>query len=284
MSQGIIFDIKELAIHDGPGIRVTVFFKGCPLKCIWCHNPEGISTVPQIMKSHQNCDKCGKCEQHCDHPECEGFSICTKICPKGLIHISGETLDSTELANRLKKYTPIFKSSGGITVSGGEPLMQPDFLLDLLRELKIEPYPIHTAVETSGYGDSDIFKKVVKLSDLIMFDIKLINTDKHIKYTRTDNKLILNNLDILKASFSHFIIRMPIIPGVNDTREHFIEVAELLSDVKDRMMIEVLPYNRLTGVKYQALDLKYQPQFDSDVDICYYTEEFDKFGITHLIL
>jgi len=279
MSRGVIFDIKEMSVHDGPGMRVTVFFKGCPLRCMWCHNPEGFLPDPQVMFSHQGCRNCGKCERQCTHPECEGFDVCTKICPKGLIRVAGETVDSVGLARRLKEYAPAFDFSGGVTISGGEPLMQPAFLLDLLNELK----PVHTVMETSGHGDTDVFRQAVELSELVLFDIKLLDPEKHLIFTGVDNRLILRNLETLKSSGKHFTIRMPIIPGANATREHFTEVGELIRDVKDRANVEILPYNPLAGAKYAPVGLEFRPIYaEGSTEI--YTDILESEGLTVRVL
>jgi len=285
MSHGVIFDIKEMSVHDGPGMRVTVFFKGCPLRCMWCHNPEGFLSAPQVMFSHQGCKSCGKCEWQCSHPECEGFGVCTKICPNGLIRVVGETVNSVELATRLKKYAPAFDFSGGaaisggVTISGGEPLMQPDFLLDLLNELK----PVHTVLETSGHGDTNVFRQAVELSELVFFDIKLLDPEKHRIYTGVDNRLILRNLDALKSSSKHFTIRMPIIPGVNATQEHFAKAGELLRDVKDRVNIEILPYNPLAGAKYASVGLEFRPIY-TEGSTEFYADVLESEGLAVRIL
>jgi len=155
VGKGTIFDIKEFAVHDGPGIRVTVFFKGCPLRCNWCHNPEGLSFEPELMVEASSCIKCGKCHVECEHEECHGFDRCLKACPKGLISVMGRKVNSDDLVHELMEYRRFVEmNGGGITLSGGEPLAQPEFLLALLSQLK----PIHTVIETSGYGSTDVFK------------------------------------------------------------------------------------------------------------------------------
>jgi len=275
MSLGVIFDIKEMAVHDGPGIRITVFLKGCPLSCMWCHNPEGLLPSPQLMRIRKDCVHCKKCQQPCSHPECATFDFCTKICPKGLIRVTGEWVESTALANRLKQYAPAFEASGGVTISGGEPLMQPDFLLDLLQDLK----PLHTALETSGYGSPATFEQAVALADLILFDLKLVDEEKHRKFTGKSNELILQNLNTLKASSKPFVVRMPIVPGINDTPTHFKEVAHLLADATDRVKVEILPYNPFAGAKYDFVGLSYPLDCIQDKKANYYPEILREKGI-----
>jgi len=281
MSEGIIFDKKELSIHDGPGLRVTVFFKGCPLRCAWCHNPEGLLITRQTMKSNQGCNDCGKCKQSCSHSECEGMSLCSRICPNGLIRTIGEGVDSAKLAEQLKKYVPVFEQTGGgVTISGGEPLMQPLFLLDLLKYLE----SVHTVVQTSGYGDHSHFKKVVGAADLILFDIKLIDSAKHYEYTGVGNELIFQNLEALKTSGKFFTIRLPIIPGVNDTSEHIDGVTELIKDAKNRVSVEILPYNPLAGAKYASVGMTYKMRPDTTDVTNYYTDTLKREGIAVSVL
>jgi len=281
MSHGIIFDIKELTVHDGPGIRVTVFFKGCPLRCMWCHNPEGLFTNPQIMKTRNGCVDCGKCEQSCSHIECGGMGVCLKICPNGLVRTVGEVVESTDLAEQLKKHVTVFETSGGgVTISGGEPLMQPQFLLDLLKELM----PVHTVLQTSGYGDSAVFEEAASVADLVLFDIKLADSAKHLKYIGVDNELIFRNLEVLKTLNKFFIVRLPIIPGVNDTDEHFLEIAKLIKDVKNRVNVEILPYNPLAGAKYASVGMQFQMNIENTATANYNTDIFKDAGIVASVL
>ena len=251
MSKGIIFDIKELTVHDGPGVRTTVFFKGCPLRCRWCHNPEGWLPEPQTMKT------------------AGGEKIC------------GEETTTADLAAKLKKNADIFlETGGGITVSGGEPLFQPEFLLELLERLK----PVHTAVQTSGQGDSGVFEKVVESCGLVLFDLKQMSTELHKKQTGMGNELILRNLEILINSQKRFVARMPMIPGVNITEEHFRAAAQTLLPAKDRVSIEILPYNPFTGAKYPSIGLTYAPPFPLGKTDEYPTGIFDKAGLPYKIL
>ena len=201
-----------------------------------------------------------------------------KICPKGLIRKSGVEVDSFELATQLKSHEAVLKESGGgITISGGEPLMQPRFLLDLLSELR----PMHTLLQTSGYGEPLIFQKAIELTDLIHFDIKLIDIEEHLKYTGVDNDLILHNLNLLKTSGKPFTARLPIVCGVNDSAEHFKGVAELLRDVRDRVIVELLPYNPLAGAKYASVNMEYKPNFIQSALSGNHVDIFKRAGITY---
>lgn len=260
MAQGVIFDIKEFTVHDGPGIRVTVFFKGCPLRCNWCHNPEGLSFEPELFVKKTSCINCGKCHKACAHKECEAFGRCLKACPKGLVSVVGYRVGSGELAKELLGYRRFLElNHGGITLSGGEPLAQPDFLLALLSDLM----PIHTAVETSGYGNPGVFEQVIELADLILFDIKHMDSDNHKRHTGVGNELIQRNLLMLMDSDKPFIARIPLIPGVNDTEENLRQTASALDRAKNLIRVELLPYNPFAGAKYGSVQKEYAPQFNA---------------------
>ena len=275
MTEGIIFDIKEFAVHDGPGIRVTVFFKGCPLRCNWCHNPEGLSFEPELIIKKSQCINCGRCLRECEHEICKQFGRCLKACPKGLISIAGRKVRSDELAYELMRYKDFLEmNGGGVTLSGGEPLAQPDFLIALLKELK----PMHIAVETSGYGDSEAFNKVIELSDILLFDIKHMDTKIHRQYTGVGNELIQKNLRILMDSKKPFIARIPLIPKVTDTISNLKETAKVLSVAKNLVRVELLPYNPLAGAKYDSVGKEYQPRFDINKKVCADCGVFEDLG------
>lgn len=281
MSKGVIFDIRELTVHDGPGIRTTVFFKGCPLRCNWCHNPEGLSPKPELMIRQTGCTDCGLCKRGCNHDECKPFDRCVKICPRNLVQICGQEVDSETLGVLLKKNADIFtQTRGGVTISGGEPLGQPEFLLDLLQKLK----PVHTAVETSGFGDTEIFMQTVKNADLILFDIKHMDPVQHEYWTGADNALIQKNLGCLISAEKSFVARFPLIPGVNDTNKNFEQMAECLLPARDRCVLEVLPYNRLAGAKYKSVSMEYSPGFDTEIPANFNSAAFDTYGIKWKIL
>ena len=249
---GIIFDIKEFAVHDGEGLRTTVFFKGCPLRCVWCHNPEGLTNKPQLMIRENSCKHCGLCLKPCNHEECKPFKRCIHICPDNLIKVVGEELISEELANRLLKNRD-FLLQGGVTFSGGEPLMQADFLLETINRLQ----DINIAIETSGYADSDTFKKVIEKVDYVYMDIKLADENQHIKYTGVSNSLILKNLEILKQLHKPCTIRTPLIPNITDTKENIDAIKKIIGNLNH----ELLPYNEFASVKYDYLGMDYQKLF-----------------------
>lgn len=247
--KGTVFNIEEFAIYDGPGIRTAVFLKGCALRCAWCHNPEGINKSPELMV------KSGR--------------------------ISGYEISAAELAAKLRKNADFYESSGGgVTISGGEPFEQSEFLFELLGELR----GLHTAIETSGYTSGEIFARALDCVNLIIMDIKHADSAEHEKLTGMDNRLILSNLEILKASSTPFIIRVPLIPGINDSDENLSETAGLLAGAKNLVQVELLPYNKLTGAKYKALGREYNPPFDESKEPNINQEYFIKAGIRSKLL
>ena len=247
---GVIFDIKEMAVHDGPGIRTTVFLKGCPLRCAWCHNPEGLTIEPQIMYKEVRCVHCGACKKECTHKECKDFGRCIYACPENCLEISGRKVTAAELAKELKASADVLgEDFGGFTFSGGEPLFQPEFLTELINEL--EDY--HLCIETSGYSDPEVFEKVISKMDFVIMDIKLADSNVHKKYIGAGNEKILKNFEILKNSGKPCIIRTPLIPGITDTKQNLDAIKEIIGD----MTWEKLPYNAMAGAKYKMLGMEY---------------------------
>ena len=250
--RGTVFDIKEFSLHDGPGARVTVFLKGCPLRCIWCHNPEGLKGEPQLMYKENVCTRCGACYVHCDHKECAPFGRCIKRCPNNCLSVAGRMYESEELADKLLSYEEFLKmNGGGITFSGGEPLMQADFVCEVARALRSRG--IHTAVQTSGYADVDTFARLTECMDFVMMDIKIADRDSHRRYTGVDNERILANYRYLRDCGKPYVIRVPLIPGITDTEENLRTVSDIIQDSP----CELLRYNRLAGAKYAMLGLEY---------------------------
>ncbi|MCH3918227.1 MAG: glycyl-radical enzyme activating protein [Spirochaetia bacterium] len=282
MFSGIIFDIKQLAIFDGPGIRQTVFLKGCPLHCLWCHNPEGISPKPQLMVSVASCTHCGKCHAACPSPEnCILCGKCIDECPLHLRHICGEVISSTALAKRLGKDADYYaRYGGGITFSGGEPLLQGEFLLDVLSQIK----QYHRAIETSGYANENLFREIYRNVDFIIMDIKMMDDALHRKYTGKSNMSILKNASFLLEGNKPFTIRIPCIPGINDNQGNFEETARFLSGAKNLQEVELLPYQKAAGAKYQMIGEKYMPPFDENQKVFLDTKIFSKYGIRSKIL
>ncbi|MBQ9098419.1 MAG: glycyl-radical enzyme activating protein [Clostridia bacterium] len=245
MKTGHIFDIKEFSVNDGPGIRTTVFLRGCPLRCVWCHNPEGLEPGRGVLIRQRGCLQCGRCRIPCNHSDCQGLERCLHACPMGLVEELGRVWDAESLAKRLLRDADLFESSGGgVTLSGGEPLLQHEFVFELLGLL-----PVHKAVETCGYTSADVFLKMMEMVDLVMLDIKLADPGAHRRYTGVDNTPILENLRRLKASGKPHLIRVPLIPDITDTPENLSAIAALVGDSP----VELLPYNRMAGAKYPSV-------------------------------
>lgn len=277
MSIGTVFDVKEFAVFDGPGIRTTVFMKGCPLRCQWCHNPEGLSPEPQLTVSPARCTHCGECMKHCPHPDhCTACGACLPYCPYGLRRIAGTRMESEALAQRLLKGRSLFEESGGgVTFSGGEPLMQWPFVKDVIAHLD----GVHCAVETSGFVSDEVFGEVMSTFNLIMMDIKLTDSARHKHFTGVDNAPILRHADMLREGSTPFIIRMPLIPGVNDEPAHFEAVAARVEGAKALQRVEFLPYHKTAGAKYSLVGMAYSPEFDVNRPVQIDPEPFNKRGI-----
>ena len=274
---GIVFDIKEFAVFDGPGIRTTVFMKGCPLRCMWCHNPEGLSFQPQLMVSRAACTGCGACKSVCPHPEkCTACGACVSACRGGYRRIVGESWTADALAKRLLKDRDVYDlSGGGVTFSGGEPLAQWGFVSEVIGRLG----GVHTAVETSGYAPDSVFEDAMARCDLIMLDWKVSDPALHKKYTGADQAPVERHARMLAAGDTPFILRMPVIPGVNDNRAHFEKAAELVSGAKSLVRVDVLPYQAAAGAKYEMVGMTYRADFDEQRRPDFFTEVFERAGI-----
>jgi pyruvate formate lyase activating enzyme len=267
---GYIFNIQRFSLHDGPGIRTTIFFKGCPLKCGWCQNPEGISSSISLFTYKNLCLNCKSCLEKCrdgaitleesgpviDRGLCTLCLECVASCPAEAIRAAGKYATVKELVEEVLKERVVFEESGGgVTISGGEPLMQPDFLIALLKALKSEQ--IQTAVETSGYAPWPILQAVDEWTDLFIYDLKLIDEDKSEVHTGVSSKIITRNLEALAESGSNIRVRMPVIPSVNVDQKTIQRTAEYLRKcgITD---LELIPYHNLGTSKYEALDLEYR--------------------------
>lgn len=252
--RAIIFDIERNSYVDGPGIRTTVFFKGCNLRCAWCHNPESQSAKPQMMFYKNKCTGCGKCKEKCPHnlESCEICGKCTIYCPHDAREICGKEYTVDEVLKEIIKDKSIYEGSGGgVTFSGGECMLQIDFLEEILKECKKNG--IHTAVDTAGHVPYEYFERIIPCTDLFLYDIKCRNSEKHKKYTGVGNELILENLKKLLASEKSVWIRIPVIPTVNDTEEDMQKIKALLKDYPMPEKIELLPYHAMGEHKYAAI-------------------------------
>ena len=249
-----IFNIERNSYVDGPGIRTTVFFKGCNLRCAWCHNPESQSAKPQMMFYKNKCTGCGKCKEKCPNnlELCELCGKCTLYCPHDAREICGKEYTVDEVMREILKDKAFYDNSGGgVTFSGGESMLQIDFLEELLKACKQNG--IHTAIDTAGYVPYESFERVLPYTDLFLYDVKCYDSDKHIKYTGVSNEQILSNLEkLLKTGISVWV-RIPIIPTVNDTEEEMLAIKSFLYSCRAPKKIELLPYHSMGENKYAAL-------------------------------
>ncbi len=246
MASGIVFDIKEFTIHDGPGIRTTVFMKGCPLSCTWCHNPEGQSMKPQVIHGLAGS------------------------------RTAGQTYTAQELAALLNRQVDILRANeGGVTFSGGEPLLQAGFVAE---EIDLLP-GVHIVLDTCGYGSERDFRRLVDRCDLVFFDLKLMNRAVHEHYTNCSNEPILDNLKVLNSSGKPFVVRVPLVPGVTDTDENLDAIARAVRGMPGLLYAELLPYNRAAGSKYQFAGMEFQPDYDEARPLNVNTALFDECGV-----
>jgi pyruvate formate lyase activating enzyme len=270
MNTGIIFDIKRYAINDGPGIRTAVFFKGCPLECWWCHNPEGQFNQPQLMIRLNRCKSSQSCLEVClqgaitwdngpamDWGKCDQCGKCAQVCYAGGREMVGSQVTVAEVMSEIERDVPFYdQSGGGVTFTGGEPLAQTEFLKELL--LACRQQHIRTAVDTSGYTSWENISALVPLVDLFLYDVKLMDETRHMKFTAVSNKLILNNLRKLSETGAHIIVRLPLIPGINDDAENIELCGATLAKLPTLDAAELIPYHDIGSAKYEALGLKYK--------------------------
>ena len=267
-TKGLIFDIQRFSLHDGPGIRTVVFFKGCPLRCRWCANPESLTSGPQLFYSKKDCIGCRQCVDACqvsalsfndgvviDRQKCTLSFECVSVCPSGALTQSGKWYSVQDIMDIVVKDLPFFKNSGGgITLSGGEALSQSVFAAELLKEAKASG--IHTAVETSGYCTWEALESVLKYTDLLLFDVKLIDEQKHREYTGVSNARILENLKKAAAMGATLRARIPVVVSANSDDESISAFIETLNEygVKD---VDLLPFHQLGAAKYEMAGVPY---------------------------
>lgn len=287
-----IFNIQKFSIHDGPGIRTTVFFKGCPLQCIWCHNPESQNSGKEILYDKNKCTLCGSCIKTCQNnaielkdndletnmDKCTFCSDCTVCCINSARQIAGKEYTVDEVMKEVLKDRVFYKNSkGGVTLSGGEPLIYASFVEELLMKLKKEN--IHTAVDTCGAVDYKVLERVSEYTDLFLYDIKSMDEEKHILYTGVSNKNIINNLINLSKIHNNINLRLPIIEGINADENHIFEILKLIKNTNIKK-INLLPYHDIAMHKYEKLGRKYYEymQKPADEKLKRYKEIFEKEG------
>lgn len=266
--KGIIFDIQYYSVYDGPGIRTCVFLKGCPLRCVWCHNPESHKLNPEISYFKDRCAGCGRCVDACtnealkltkegivrDYERCSVCAKCVEACENGAMEKIGKELEAQEIAEIVARDKPFYDNSGGgVTISGGEPTMQAEFLLSLLESLKHQG--IHTAIETCGFFKGALIRELVDLSDLFLFDIKHMNQQAHKKFTGVSNEEILSNFEKIHSSAGseRIIPRIPLIPGFNTDHDAIDEIITFLKQIRYNGPVHLMPYNKMAKTKYEKV-------------------------------
>ena len=296
----LIFDIKRYAINDGPGIRITIFLKGCSLGCKWCHNPESIPVQQQKMYSNDKCMRCGECVKHCPNDAltlmpngivtnadlCAMCGKCAEVCPTKAMEMTGELMTVEQVMTQIKKETILMdKSEGGVTFSGGEPLMHHEFLLEMLDACGKEG--IHRCIDTTGFSNTDILLEVAAKSEHFLYDLKMMDSKKHKEWTGVPNEKILENLQILAVTDMSMNIRIPLIKGVNDDDKNIHESAKFIAALEGKKpLVNILPFHNIAEKKYKKLGKDYQKGV-MDVPNLYRQEEvlkiFKSYGLNAII-
>lgn len=276
MTEGWIWDIKKYALHDGPGIRTTIFLKGCPLHCLWCCNPESQDFSPQVFWDMENCLHCGLCVEICpnqavafdehgsrtvDPDRCEVCGLCAEKCPGDAAAMAGRRVTVEEVLEEVGRDALYHsRSGGGLTLSGGEPLAQPEFAHQLLRSYKTSEYGLHTTVDTSGSVPWSTFERIVDYVDLFLYDVKHMDSEEHLRFTGVSNKPILHNLERLADTAKEVVVRVPLIPGYNDDEDNIRRTAEFAHNLPSMSRLDLLPYHRLGEPKYRRFAVAYPLQ------------------------
>lgn len=268
--EGVIFDIQRFSVNDGPGIRTIVFIKGCPLKCKWCSNPESQKKEVQIMFNSSNCTKCGKCADICpngaisfnkkeriDREKCTSCGLCAENCYSNAILKTGKKIKVEDLLEEIRKDSIHFRrSNGGVTLSGGELLSQPEFTAEILKGCRAKGW--HTTLETTAYASKEIIEKIIPLADLVLMDIKHTDNDIHSKNIGAGNELILNNAKLINKISRELIIRVPVIPSFNCDKESITNIASFIKNLDSVKRVDLLAYHNLGESKYQNLGMDYE--------------------------
>jgi len=300
MTQGRVFAIKRFALHDGPGIRTTVFLKGCPLCCLWCHNPEGLLSEPQLAFYPHLCIACNKCYEVCPSgalrknvspiedyhkEECDLCGECAAVCPAGAIEMVGREVSAGEVVKEVERDKSFYDTSGGgMTVSGGEPLAQVDFTAELLSRAK--EIGIHTVLDTSGQAAPEELDRCLDLADHIYYDLKVVDERRHRDLTGFSNRTILDNLKRACASGKDLTIRIPLVKGLNDSGEDisgFIDLIGSLPPLTNLQRVEIIPYHRIGEGKYTSVGLEYplkSQEVHSQEEVQSIVDLFEEGGLT----
>jgi pyruvate formate lyase activating enzyme len=279
MTTGQVFNIQRYSLHDGPGIRTTVFLKGCPLRCWWCHNPEGMSPEPEIVVAEGRCIACGRCHEACPQGDasqgqpqssmhgngavpvatCVRCGSCVDACPTQARQFLGRRMTVGEVVREIEKDHIFYdESHGGVTFSGGEPFAQSAFLLELLRACRDRE--IHTAVDTTGFTSSETLLAAARWTDLFLYDIKVMDDARHRKYTGVSNAMILDNLKLLGHEHRNIWVRVPIVPGINDADEDLAAAIRFAASVPGVKQVNLLTYHHTGAYKFSRLGRPYQAE------------------------
>lgn len=269
--RGWVFNIQRYSIQDGPGIRTTVFMKGCPLRCHWCSNPESQALHPELLYFNTRCTKCGKCIKACpnggtilgsegeiviDRGLCKAYGACVDSCLAEARVIAGKLMTIADVVDVVKQDSLFYRNSnGGVTFSGGEPTYQPAFLLELLMECQRQGF--HTCLDTCAYIQWEVLEEILQYVDLILFDIKHMNSERHKELTGVDNILILDNLNRIMAMGKEIIVRVPLLSGMNDSEENINATGNFISELGIKR-VDLLPYHKLGVKKYERLEMEYR--------------------------
>ena len=297
-TKGVIFNVQHYSIHDGPGIRTTVFLKGCPLKCFWCQNPESQDHKPVIFLNAEKCTGCGMCVDVCpeeairiidnisvtDRKLCKGLGNCAEICPNDARNLMGRYITAGEVFEDVNSDAIFYQNSGGgVTISGGDPVAQPDFTISILKLCR--DAGIHTAIDTCGYTNWETLKKILEYVDLVLYDFKHMDSDEHRKNTGVTNDLILDNVKKIHHELKlPMLARVPILPGSNDSFENLERTARFISnELANGIGVHLLPYHRLGETKYERMEeseksIPVQPP--SDKYMVKLKEIFEAYGLT----
>jgi pyruvate formate lyase activating enzyme len=299
--KGVVFNIQHYSIHDGPGIRTTVFLKGCPLRCLWCQNPESQDLKPVIFFNTEKCTGCGMCLEVCpeaairisdgrsatDRRLCQGAGKCAEICPNEARSLMGRYMSGAEVFEDVNADSIFYQNSGGgVTLSGGDPIAQPAFAIDILKRCR--DAGIHTAIETCGFASWEILKTILEYTDLVLYDLKHMDPAKHKQYTNVSNERILDNAKKIHLELNlPMRARLPIVPGYNDSLENMKTAAQFIAnELGKKVQVHLLPYHRLGETKYERMEkpggcVRIEPPGDERMQEL--KEIFASFGLTVLI-